>query len=115
MSSPAEQGEMTPLGTELRVQNRTLKQIKRQGQAALYELYGAQGMLYGFELIIIRVRKAEEAFGKSYPEREVFPPSESWGTLGWSYGRNHRKEALEAFDTLCAKLSNTPPMHDLCN
>jgi hypothetical protein len=56
---------------ELQVQNRTLKQIKRQGSVALYELYGPRVQLYGFEVVVIRVRRAEELFGRWYPERET--------------------------------------------
>ena len=104
---------MEPLPTLLRVQNRTLKQIKRQGQAALYALSGMHGALYGYELVIIRIRKAEEVFGKFYPERETYPPSEAWGVLAWSYGRDQKQDACAAFETLCAKLSDSLPIEDL--
>jgi hypothetical protein len=60
---------METLKIELQVQNRTLKQIGRQGSVALYELYGPQGLLYGFEVVVIRIRRAEELFGRRYPER----------------------------------------------
>jgi hypothetical protein len=76
---------METLKTELHVQDRTLKQIKHQGSVALYELHGPQGILYGLEVIVIRIRRAEELFGRSYPQREVYPSNEEWGTYGWSY------------------------------
>ena len=49
---------MEALETKLRVQNRTLKQIKRQGRVALYALYGA-GNEYGYEVILIKVHPAQ--------------------------------------------------------
>jgi hypothetical protein len=104
---------MEKLATEFKVQNRTLKQIKRKGDVALYELYGANGMLYGFELIIIKIRKAREAFGKFYPEHETYPASEDWGSLGWSYGQNFRSTAVKAFETLAAERLHCPHVDDL--
>jgi hypothetical protein len=104
---------MEALETKLRVQNRTLKQIKRQGQVALYALCGPQGSLYGYELIVVKIRKAGKVFGKSYPEREAYPSNEDWGSLAWSYGRNQQKEALEAFETLALKLSASIAETDL--
>src|SRR6267378_2132639 len=97
---------MELLETELKVQNRTLKQIKRQGRVALYELYGANGMLYGFEVVFIKIAKARNVFGKDYPEREVYPGNEDWGSLAWSYGRNDRDLAEETFLRCLAKPLN---------
>jgi hypothetical protein len=54
---------MKKLETEIKVQNRILKQLKRERDVAIYELFGANGMLYGYEVIIIKVRKDREAFG----------------------------------------------------
>jgi hypothetical protein len=92
---------MELLASELKVQNRTLRQLERDGRVALYALYGANGLLYGFEVVLIRVRKAGEVFGKAYPEREVYPSSEDWGTLAWSYGRTDRALAEASYRQLC--------------
>lgn len=69
---------MQNLTTELKVQDRTLKQVKREGRVALYELYGANGMLYGFEVVIVKIHPAEEIHGRFYPEREGYPKNEDW-------------------------------------
>jgi hypothetical protein len=91
------------LKTESHVQNRTLKQIKRQGSVALYELYGPRGQLYGFEVVVIRVRRTEELFGRWYPERETYPGNEDWGTYGWSYLKSDLAGAQKRFDSLLLK------------
>jgi hypothetical protein len=88
---------MERLATELKVQNRTLKQIRRYGQVALYELYGPHGSLYGFELIVVKIRKAEESFGNFYPQRETYPTNEEWGSFGWSYHEKSREMAVSEF------------------
>ena len=91
---------MKELEFEIKVQNRTLKQIKRQGRAALYALYGPGNELYGFEVILIKVHPAEIIQGRPYPEREGYPANEDWGRLAWSYGRNDEKVALKKFEGL---------------
>lgn len=94
---------MQQLTTECKVQNRSLKQTRRQGRVALYELYGPQGMSYGFELIIIRIHPAEMIRGRSYPEREGYPANEDWGKVAWSFGRDQGDLALQCFQRLCLK------------
>jgi hypothetical protein len=97
---------MTRLDTELKYQGRTLKQIKRQGRIALYELYGANGLLYGYELIVIKIAPEEEIFGKTYPERELYPSSsknsDDWGKIAWSFGisENQKQRAFDGFTTI---------------
>jgi hypothetical protein len=91
------------LATEFKAQNRTLKQIKRNGMVALYELYGAQGLLYGFEVAVIRVRKAHEAFGRQFPEMEGYPLNEEWGTYGFSYSASDLNGATKKFHDLLPK------------
>jgi hypothetical protein len=104
---------MQKLQTELKVQNRTLKQLKREGRVAIYELFGANGMPYGFEVIIVKIHPAEIIRGRDYPEREGYPANEDWGDLAWSYGRNQRKEALECFDNCLTRTSGSSPEIDL--
>jgi hypothetical protein len=101
------------LETILKVQGRTLKQIRREGKVALYELYGGQGLLIGYELILVRTLPEETIMGRQYPQREAFPKNEAWGTEGWSFGRNQAKEAHECFDKLAAKDTCTVLQTDL--
>lgn len=76
---------MQALSPELKVQNRTMKLLKRRGRVALYSVYGPQGLLYGYEVVVIRIRKEHEAFGKYFPETEALPRNEEWGIYGWSF------------------------------
>jgi hypothetical protein len=92
-----------PLASEFKVQSRTLKQIKRQGQVALYELYCAQGMLIGYEVVVVRIRKQHEAFGRNFPAMEVYPGNEVWGAYGWSYQARDSVGAQKRFGTLLPK------------
>src|SRR5690349_16374091 len=96
-------GAIEPLATELRAQNRTLHQIAREGLAAIYELRGAGGIRQGYEVILIKVSKPREIFGKWYPEREVYPSDEEFGSRAWSYPRNDLVGAKWRFDGLVAK------------
>ena len=104
---------MVTLSTELGVQNRTLRQVKREGRIALYEVYGPNGVLYGFEVVIIKVAKARFVFDRQYPEREVYPANEDWGSLAWSYGRNSRNLAEECFAKCLARPLNASRETDL--
>jgi len=98
---------MQALATELRVQNRTLRQLKREGLVALYDVRNEGELLYGYEVIRIKVAPEQEIFSKRYPEREVYPSSakesNDWGTIAWSFGRNQKKEAFAMFNGLVKK------------
>ena len=89
------------LETTLHYQGRTLRQIRRQDQVALYELYGPGDVLYGFEVVIVKVLPAEIIHGKAYPEREAYPSSakgsDDWGSIAFSYCRNDRAGAEARF------------------
>ena len=49
--------------------------MKRQGMVAIYELFGRGRVLYGYEVIIVKVLPAEIIVGRDYPEREAYPSS----------------------------------------
>jgi hypothetical protein len=84
-------------------QGRTLRQLKRIGMVAIYELRNQGELLYGYEVVRIKVSPAEEMFGKSYPERELYPSSSDLGTIAWSFGRTQKIEALAMFNGLVKK------------
>ncbi len=52
----------------------TLKQVWREGDRAIYEYHG------GFEVIHIKTAPAQTIYGRDYPEREVYPTDNDWGT-----------------------------------
>jgi hypothetical protein len=91
---------MKPLDTNIGHDGRQLKQLQRTGNIALYELRNEQGSLYGYEVIMTRVQKEREVYGSLTVEREVYPSDSQFGRMGFSYGVNQEKEALERFDML---------------
>ncbi len=98
---------MKPIETEISYQGRTLKQLRREGMVALYEVLSPGNVSYGYEVIIIKVAPAREIFGKQYPEREIYPSSSvasnDWGSIAWSYGRDWLDRASEHYDGLCVE------------
>src|SRR5208282_4503374 len=103
---------MEPLETTLKVQGRTLRQLRRVGMIAIYELRNPGQLLLGYEVIRIRVKPAQEVFGRQYLERECYPSSArdspDWGTIAWSFGRNQRREAMAMFNGLVGNERKRP-------
>ena len=100
---------MKTLETELRSGNRTLRQIKRQGMVALYELWNADALLIGYEVHVIQIREAEMVYGYAYPQRESSPRSADWGTYGWSYLERDLAGAEKRYLSLLGKASANVP------
>jgi hypothetical protein len=100
---------MQTLATELKVQDRTLKLLKRERSVALYKLY-RKSLFYGYEVHVIWICEAHEAFGRHFPEMERSPRTSDWGTYGWSYLANDRAGAEKRFSSLLPKYGkNVPP------
>jgi hypothetical protein len=95
---------MEALATELTFQGRTLRQLKRIGRIAIYEVRNRGNLLYGYEVIEIKIAPAEEICGRFYPEREVYPSSAKnspdWGSIAWSFGAQSKKRAFALFNGL---------------
>ena len=102
---------MKTLPVQFKHQGRTLRQLKRNGLVAIYDLRGKGNALYGYEVIIIKIAPAGTVFGKQYPERELYPSSskesDDWGTIAWSYGCNDKMRALARFNGLVKELMET--------
>jgi len=64
-----------------------------------------------YEVVVIQRLNACNINGREYPEREVIPRSETWGTLGWTY--RDQQSALTRFQqTATARalsVSRPPP------
>lgn len=60
--------------------------LKREGDVALFQKINPAHKrdVVHYEVVIIQRWPAQTLRGNAYPEREKMPPSESWGTLGWS-------------------------------
>jgi len=59
--------------------------LKRAGAVALFEKRKPSHSRESFEVIIVQQHPAETICGRNYPARESMPPSEAWGTSGWTY------------------------------
>ena len=57
------------------------EQVWRKGMTAIYKQLRTEDT---YEVIKIKISPASEVFGKSYPEREVYPGNEEWGKLAWT-------------------------------
>lgn len=79
---------MTPLPTKFsgRADQRgfEFEQIERVGNIAIYRKTKPGQKVVVFEVVRILIRKAEKAFQRDYPNREVYPKSEFWGLYGWT-------------------------------
>jgi hypothetical protein len=91
---------MQLLEIEVKAQNRTLKQLKRKGRVAIYELLSRGNILYGYEVIIVKTLPARNIMGRDYPEREGYPANEDWGDLAWSYPNTTLQLAMKRFEGL---------------
>jgi hypothetical protein len=77
---------------------------ERSGKYAIYEKRSESNIYY--EVIAVRVQKAMQAKYPNgtvvdYPEREVYPRDEEFGTYGWSYGsldESYKKFALLVYN-----------------
>jgi len=88
---------MKEINTVLKKDGFDLKQIARQRNWAVYEQSKA-GKVTSYELIQIKISKATEIYGRSYPDREVYPSNEDWGLLGFTI--SDKDEALKRLAAL---------------
>ena len=75
---------MKELGEVVKLNGSTYILEKRIDDIAIYKQIRNDHTV-AYELIIIRVAKPREIFGRTYPEQEVYPSSSEFGTHGWSY------------------------------
>ena len=76
-----------PLRTEFRRNGFDYRQIAREGDVAIYSQAwtGCANPSVCYEVIRIRRHDGLNIFGKYYPPTELYPSSESWGNLGWTF------------------------------
>lgn len=58
--------------------------VLRNGRSAIYRQEVTPTLTH-YEVFQIRVKPEKELFGKTIPEREVFPSNEDFGTRAWTY------------------------------
>jgi hypothetical protein len=87
----ARKGHYEPIATSFKRGGFAYRQIAREEDVAIYEqrlieLDGELSENRAYEVVRIQWQKAHTfPNGKSYPAREAYPPSESWGTSGWTF------------------------------
>jgi hypothetical protein len=73
-----------PLKTEFKWNQYRYEQLERTATSAIYSQFDPDDKLVAYEVVRIRVEQPGEAFGKSYPLREVYPGTNQWGSYGWT-------------------------------
>jgi hypothetical protein len=61
------------------------KQIKREGNIAIYERARIGSGIKHFEVIVIASHDGYEIGGAKIEASEVYPSSASWGASGWTF------------------------------
>lgn len=64
-------------------------QLERTEKAAIYETGRGD-----FEVFKIKTAPAQEIYGKEYPEREVYPSNEDFGSIAWYYMTKEKAYAM---------------------
>lgn len=75
---------MNTLLKEFRSGGFHFEQIARAGRVVLLGKSKPPSTWQCYEVVIVETRAASTFMGKTFPAREVMPPSEAWGTRGWS-------------------------------
>ncbi len=63
------------------------EQVARESDVAIYrktKRSDTGGQIEGFEVIKIGTYPERTVFGVTFEHSECYPPSEKWGTLGWT-------------------------------
>ncbi len=88
---------MTTIPTRFSRAGFDYEQVKRNGLNAIFA-QKCKGTVIAYEVVQIKVAPPERMFGKDYPEREVYPGNEEWGSIAWSCSMLER--ALERYSGL---------------
>lgn len=91
---------MTKLKSEFVKGGYLHKQVKRTGSVALFErkrVDGADGGREHWEVVRIREGREWVVAGNVVPAAELYPGSEQWGTLGFTYSNDNRAGAEHRF------------------
>jgi len=76
---------MQPLDSNFRSDGCDFTLIKRTGDVALFSKHKRGHKLTHYEVVIVQHMPAQTLpGGYNYPEREVMPTAEQWGTFGWT-------------------------------
>ena len=89
---------MQPIATDFTEGNYRFTQVERRGDFAIYQQQHRQAPgVIRYEVVKIRVQPEHTwPDGRTSPEREVYPSSSSWGTLGYTVYRIEEAQSLLA-------------------
>jgi len=76
---------MKPLPREFARDQFNFRQLMREGDVVLYEKTKPHWAQPTYEVCIVRKCAERTIAGTLIPAHEALPPSESWGTYGWTY------------------------------
>ena len=90
----------------------THNQVVRESNIAIYRRTKRirSKEIEHFEVVIIRVLPEHIAFGRLFPEREIYPRSEEWGTYGWTC-RDTEAAWKRVWDSDLSALNDTQNMN----
>jgi hypothetical protein len=84
-----------PLAQEIKRAGMMYREFWRSGNVAVYCAKG-RGPRIEYEVFRVQILPAEEINGNSYPVREAFPKTSSWGESGWTFTNNSHRDPLAA-------------------
>lgn len=94
---------MKPLATKFRSNGFEFNQVMRAGNVALFAKTKPSIRSINYEVIIVQSHNGYEIAGKTFEPAETYPPSESWGRLGWSF--MDQESAKGKFDEISSEIN----------
>jgi hypothetical protein len=93
MSSTPETETVRPLATEFRHGGFRYRQVKREGNVAIFA-QSKGGAVLSYEVVVVRVKPGGVApSGTVFPTREAYPSTAEWGQFAWTCMTLERAEA----------------------
>lgn len=89
----------------------TFKQLRREGNIALYSKSNASGA-FSYEVIMVQSHNGYVIAGQAIEAAEHFPSTAQWGDLGWTYQRSQIQEAMQKFNDLLKARATAPQVED---
>lgn len=81
----------------------TYRQVKREGNVAIYSQHDHPTSKPGaYEVVVIKSHNGYVMAGVPIPAAEMYPSDSSWGKLGWTYSLHLD---AKAFDSALDKMS----------
>lgn len=97
---------MKKLSKNFKKWNFIFDEVERKGRYAIYEKFLVDppevDASIGFEVIVIQKQKEHERFGQTFPAKELYPSSETWGIYGFTF--YHLRDAHDKFKELSSKV-----------